>query len=192
LATGFTSFSNVQIADTPIAPAPTKRTLRLQVLCASAPAAVVTSCARAEYCRTPQPQPITAPMSIAIPTERPTKCPIASSKKDNEKSNPLTAPLRPIRKVCATSAANVWVATMTANTAATIDPHNTANRPARPCSMSEAFLALPPLPTFSTSAQATPSGYGRSEPVTNARRSGIEYITPKMPPSAQIAKEIQN
>src|SRR6266446_10234222 len=58
--------------------------------------------------------------------------------------------------------------------------------------MSEAFLASPPLPTFNTSAQATPSGYGRSEPVTNARRSGIEYITPRMPPSAQIAKEIQN
>src|SRR6266550_8470618 len=130
-------------------------------------------------------------MSIAIPTERPTKWPIASSKNDNEKSNPLTAPLRPIRKVCATSAANICVATMTANTAATIDPHNTANRPARPCSMSEAFLASPPLPTFSTSAQATPSGYGRSEVVTNARRNGIEYITPRMPPNAQIANEIQ-
>src|SRR5438477_944387 len=134
-------------------------------------------------------------MSIAIPTERPTKWPIASSKKDNEKSNPLTAPLRPIRKVCATSDANICVATTTANTAATIDPHNTASSPARPCSMSE---ACPPtslsglLPTFSTSAQATPSGYGRSEVVTNARRSGIEYITPRIPPNAQIANEIQN
>src|SRR5204863_9213996 len=42
------------------------------------------------------------------------------------------------------------------------------------------------------SAQATPSGYGRSEFVTRARRSGIEYITPRMPPSAQIKNEIQN
>ena len=53
-------------------------------------------------------------------------------------------------------------------------------------------ICLGRLPTFSTSAQATPSGYGRSELVTSARRSGIEYITPRMPPSAQIANEIQN
>ena len=45
--------------------------------------------------------------------------------------------------------------------------------------------------TLSTSAQATPSGYGRSDCVTSARRSGIEYITPRMPPSAQIANDIQ-
>ena len=57
-------------------------------------------------------------------------------------------------------------------------------RPLRRC-------ASPPPPTFSTSAQATPSGYGRSDCVTSARRSGIEYITPRMPPSAQIANEIQ-
>ena len=33
LTTGLTSFSKVQIAETPIAPAPMKRTLRLQVAC---------------------------------------------------------------------------------------------------------------------------------------------------------------
>lgn len=49
-----------------------------------------------------------------------------------------------------------------------------------------------PQPTLSTSAQATPSGYGRSEVVTSARRSGIVYITPRMPPAAQIMKHIQN
>src|SRR5204863_8093003 len=98
----------------------------------------------------------------------------------------------PIRKVCARSEANSCVATITANAAATIDPHNTASRPARPCSMSEACAVSLVLPTFRTSAQATPSGYGRSDVVTNARRSGIEYITPRMPPNAQIAKEIQN
>ena len=48
LATGLTSLSNVQIAETPIAPAPMKRTLWLQVLCASAPAAVVRSPVSAE------------------------------------------------------------------------------------------------------------------------------------------------
>src|SRR5436189_6378729 len=57
--------------------------------------------------------------------------------------------------------------------------------------MSEACAVSLVLPTFRTSAQATPSGYGRSDVVTNARRSGIEYITPRTPPNAQIANEIQ-
>src|SRR6266581_1328637 len=96
-----------------------------------------------------------------------------------------------MRKVCATSEANSCVATITANAAETIDPHKTASRPARPCSISDACAASPLLPTFSTSAQATPSGYGRSEVVTSARRSGIEYITPRIPPSAQIQNEVQ-
>src|SRR5947208_10153702 len=97
-----------------------------------------------------------------------------------------------MRKVCATSEANSCVATLTANAAETIDPHKTASRPARPCSISDACAESLLLPTFSTSAHATPSGYGRSEVVTRARRKGIEYITPRMPPRAQIAKEIQN
>src|SRR5437667_12521634 len=96
-----------------------------------------------------------------------------------------------MRKVCATSEANSCVATITANAAETIDPHKTASRPARPCSISDACAASPLLPTFSTSAQATPSGYGRSEVVTSARGSGIEYITPRIPPNAQIANELQ-
>src|SRR5580700_7449261 len=49
-----------------------------------------------------------------------------------------------------------------------------------------------PTPTFSTSAAATPSGYGRSEFVTSARRSGTLYITPRMPPAAQIVNDCQN
>src|SRR5262249_62188342 len=58
--------------------------------------------------------------------------------------------------------------------------------------MSAACSAPPLLPTFNTSVQATPSGYGRPEVVTRARRSGIEYITPKIPPSAQIQNERQD
>ena len=49
-----------------------------------------------------------------------------------------------------------------------------------------------PAPTFSTSAAATPSGYGRLELVTSARRSGMVYITPRMPPAAQTPKLVQN
>src|SRR5204863_8283825 len=96
-----------------------------------------------------------------------------------------------MRKVCATSAANNCVATTMAKSAATIDPHTTASSPERLCSTSPAF-ALSPLPILSTSAHATPSGYGKSEFVTKARRSGMEYITPRMPPRAQIRNEIQN
>src|SRR5207237_8527486 len=65
-------------------------------------------------------------------------------------------------------------------------------RAPRPCSNFEATSALLLLPTFKTSAHATPSGYGKSEFVTSARRNGIEYITPRIPPSAQIQNEIQN
>src|SRR5439155_1293663 len=190
--TGLTSLRSVQIAETPIAPAPTKRTFVLQVFCASVAAAIVMSPAIVEKCGTPQPQPINAPISIAIPTDKPTRCPIPRRANDKKKSYPLTAPRLLIRKVCATSAANTCVWTMTANTAATIEPHSTASRPALPCSMSEACFESLLLPTLSTSAHATPSGYGKSEVVTSARRRGIEYITPRIPPSAQIQNEIQN
>src|SRR4029078_12244596 len=192
LATGITSLRSVQIAETPIAPAPTKRTFVLQVFCACVAAAVVRSPAIAEKCGMPQPHPINAPISIAIPTDKPTKCPIPRRANDKKKSYPLTAPRLPIRKVCATSAANTCVWTTTANTAATIEPQSTASRPAFPCSMSEACLESLLLPTLSTSAHATPSGYGKSEVGTSARRRGIEYITPRIPPSAQIQNEIQN
>src|SRR5258705_11275183 len=57
--------------------------------------------------------------------------------------------------------------------------------------MSEACLESLLLPIFSTSAHATPSGYGKSEVVTSARRRGIEYIIPRIPPTAQIQNEIQ-
>src|SRR6266513_1393484 len=97
-----------------------------------------------------------------------------------------------MRNVCATSAAKICVATTTAKTAETIEPHKTASNPARPCSISEACFPSSPLPTFKTSAHATPSGYGKSDCVTNARRSGMEYITPRIPPSAQIQNEVQN
>ena len=57
-----------------------------------------------------------------------------------------------------------------------------------------AFSTAPsaePKPTFSTSAAATPSGYGRSEPVTRARRRGTDNITPSVPPIAQTATVVQ-
>src|SRR5205814_8083225 len=158
-ATGFTNLSNVQIAETPIAPAPTKRTFVLQVFCASVAAAVVISPDIAEKCGTPQPQPINAPISIAIPTDKPTKCPIPRRANDKKKSYPLTDARLPMRKVCATSAANTCVCTTTANTAATLQPHNTASRPRLPCSTSEPCLQSLLIPPVSTSATEQPAGY---------------------------------
>src|SRR5438552_4692511 len=97
-----------------------------------------------------------------------------------------------MRKFCTTSEAKICVSMINAKAADTIDPHKTASRPVRPCSISSACFESSLLPIFKTSAHATPSGYGKSEFVTNARRSGIEYITPRIPPSAQTQKEVQN
>src|SRR5512139_368649 len=116
---------------------------------------------------------------------------MANSANDSPKSKPVTPPRSLTLKYFTTSEANTCVATTTANTAETIAPHSTASRPARLSSVALS-VASSPAPTLSTSAQATPSGYGRSEPVTSARRSGIEYITPSTPPSAQIANDSQN
>src|SRR5579859_2182518 len=134
---------------------------------------------------------MTAPISIAIPTEIPTRWPMANSANERLKSKPLTAPLSLTRKLRTKSDANTCVATTTANSAETMEPHSTASKPAR-LSSSLLASASSPEPTLSTSAQARPSGYGRSVSVTSARRSGMEYITPRMPPSAQIAKDVQN
>ena len=126
-----------------------------------------------------------------MPTHRPTRWPTASSANDRLKSKPLAAPRLPRWKYCATSLANTLVATTIANTAETMVPAATASRP--PLLLSCAASPAPsPPPTLSTSAQATPSGYGRSESVTSARRSGIVYITPRIPPVAQMPNVTQN
>ena len=97
-------------------------------------------------------------------------------------------PRSPTRKLRATSLARIRVAVMSEKVPATTEPHSSALRPARLSSIPE---ACSPLPTLSTSAQATPSGYGRSDCDTSARRSGIEYMTPRIPPRAQMANETQ-
>ena len=71
--TGLTSLPKVQIAATPIVPAPTKRTFVLHVAPAMSSKLPVRPCASAEKCGTPHTQPISAPNSIARPTHNPTR-----------------------------------------------------------------------------------------------------------------------
>src|ERR1051326_2066864 len=83
------------------------------------------------------------------------------------------------------------VAAKIANPADAIAPKTIADNPSR------AALAPAPAscrwePTFSTSAAATPSGYGRSELVTKARLSGMVNSTPRVPPEAQTRNDSQN
>src|SRR5271154_1600050 len=116
---------------------------------------------------------------------------MANSANERKKSKPDTPPRSPPnRKYRTTSPAKTRVATIIANAAETIEPHKTARRPARLASTADASACAPP-PTFNTSAQAGPSGYGRSDWVTSARRSGIEYITPSIPPRPQIQNDTQ-
>src|SRR5687767_1366494 len=71
-------------------------------------------------------------------------------------------------------------------------PRITAMSPSRASPVSSFVSPRAPDPTFNTSAAATPSGYGRSEFVTNARRSGIVNNTPSTPPVRQIRNDCQN
>src|SRR5687767_4892034 len=71
-------------------------------------------------------------------------------------------------------------------------PRITAVSPSRVAPASPAVSPRVPDPTLSTSAAATPSGYGRSDVVTSARRRGIVNSTPSTPPLTQIRNDCQN
>ena len=93
----------------------------------------------------------------------------------------------PSLKYAATSDAAAFIAASSAITAERMPPKTMTCRPLAFSSWA-ASPSTPVLsPTLRTSAAATPSGYGRSEPVTRARRSGMEYITPSTPPMAHTA-----
>src|SRR6476660_7923863 len=79
-----------------------------------------------------------------------------------------------------------------ANPADATDPRITATRPSRASPAFEPASPRRPEPTFRTSAAATPSGYGKSEVVTSARRSGIVKSTPSTPPLTQTRNDVQN
>src|ERR1700694_2575793 len=82
-----------------------------------------------------------------------------------------------------------------ANAALATELHTTVANPAlfsaTAAGSAPASVPAALAPTFSTSAAATPSGYGRSLPVTIARRSGTLYMTPRIPPTAQMPNDCQ-
>ena len=85
--TGLASLASVQIAETPIVPAPMKRTWWRQMpsACAakSAPAASGCRCVRIGTAPT---HAIASPVSIATPTESPTRCPAPKRASDHATS----------------------------------------------------------------------------------------------------------
>jgi hypothetical protein len=174
--------SNVQIAATPITPAPRKRTSERNTVFATssavpgAPAVRIGSTIH---------QPSTSPANIAAPTEMPTRCPAPISAKDRLPEMPV-APAPTLKKAAASSA-NSRVLDTKVKPAATSEL-NTISR--SPFSASAPPSRLP-APTLSTSAAATPSGYGSGVSTTRARRNGTENITPNMPPTAVTAAVVR-
>jgi len=92
----------------------------------------------------------------------------------------------PSRKKPVTEPAAIRVAVKIARPADAAEPRITAISPSRASPVSSFVSPRVPEPTFRTSAAATPSGYGKSELVTSARRSGIVNSTPSTPPLKQI------
>lgn len=113
-------------------------------------------------------------------------CPAPTSASESENPTPVVA--LPRRKNAPICPAKRRVATIAAKPADAIAPMTSASNPARLRSTAEPAA----VPTLRTSAAATPSGYGSDDCATSARRSGTLYITPSMPPSAQIPKESAN
>ena len=74
-----------------------------------------------------------------------------------------STPSRRCRKNPVTSAAAMRVAVMIASPPDATEPRMTAMSPSRASPVSSFVSPRVPEPTFSTSAAATPSGYGRSE-----------------------------
>src|SRR5262245_56730047 len=99
---------------------------------------------------------------------------------------------RPRPKNPVTAPAAIRVDVKIASPADATDPRITAVSPSRAWPVSSFVSPRVPDPTFSTSAAATPSGYGKSDVVTSARRSGIVNSTPSTPPLTQMRDDCQN
>jgi hypothetical protein len=141
-----------------MAPAPMKRTCVRQIVsvCASSPTPAAAGCMEVKI-GTAMPQAMIRPVSMAIPTDNPTRCPAPSSASDHATSYPLEA-RAPTRKKPVTSAAAMRVAVTMASPAEATEPRMTATSPSRASPVSSFVSPRVPEPTRSTSAAATPSG----------------------------------
>ncbi len=177
--------NNVQIAATPITPAPKKRTSLRNTPFAQAATSLACGAAAVRIGSTTH-QPTTTPSRIASPAESPIRCPAPSSANDSPALTPV-APA-PTRKKRAASPAISRVCVRIEKPAAASVLATIADRPLA--------LSAPPWrlssPTLSTSAAARPSGKGSTVSTTSARRSGTENITPRMPPVAVIVAVVTN
>ncbi len=141
-----------------IAPAPMNRTCVRQIasVCAASVTPAAAGCMEVKT-GTAIAHEITRPVSIAIPTDNPTRCPAPRSASDQAISYPLEA-MPPIRKKPVTSAAAMRVAVTMASPAEATEPRITATSPSRASPVSSFVSPRVPDPTLSTSAAATPSG----------------------------------
>ncbi len=172
--------SNVQIAATPITPAPRKRTSAEKTVFATCSAEPLTVLMAVRIGSATH-QPMARPTSIAMPTDSPTRWPAPRSANERLPEMPV-APPAPLRNHSAASPATSFIWAASANAA---EAKPLTRITASPAALSAA-PSREPAPTLSTSAAARPSGYGRSVSTTSARRSGTENITPSRPPVAQI------
>ena len=190
--TGLASLASVQIAATAMAPAPMKRTCVRQIApdvrrrsrrpsaagCSEVRIGTATAHAmsRPDEHRHADREP--DQVAGAEQRERPGDVVAAAGPACRARKNPATSP------------AAMRVAAKMASPAEASGAEITAISPSRASPVSSLRLAARAgARPCSTSAAATPSGYGRSEVVTSARRSGIVNSTPRMPPRTQIRND---
>lgn len=101
------------------------------------------------------PQAITRPVSIAMPTVMPMRWPAPI--RANELDAPIPVEPLPMRKYTAVSDAISFAVPAAANSAEAMDPQITPRKPTLP----SAAPSRVAVPTFSTSAAATPFGLKR-------------------------------
>ena len=181
---GLSNVNNVQIAATPIVPAPMKRTLVFHTVLENLIASKLSGFGRwfVKYGTKP-PQAIIMPTKMAIPLAIPIRNPAPN--KAEEKPNGICVAPAPTgnqkdldspntRKPCVTKL--IIPAKAPPDTISFIPP--------------DCFTVSPGTlePTFKISAAARPSGYGKSLFITIARRNGMVNNTPRQPPQADNNK----
>ena len=134
-------------------------------------------------------QAVTQPISIAMPTEMPTRWPTPIRAKERLVEMPVAAPPPTWKTVRQLPRPRSRVLASRAKAAAASEPAMMSR---------EALLHSPRRPRASRRRPSAPRprrrprDRARSDPTTSARRSGTENITPSMPPIAQSPRPSSN